>query len=202
MSLFLLSHFYNTYSHSRPQLFFFLFFFLMIRRPPRSTLFPYTTLFRSHRAGRVGCANPGPRRADGHGGAGRRGRPLRRRRRQLAPHHPHRRDHRPALPPGAATVTPKQQARTATTRRRGGAGPADAGRAQDAVALAAAVGPACVEVAPRHVRIGDGHAATLAVTGYPPEGGLAWPDIVLSWPGRVDFVEHIEPIPAATATAR
>src|SRR2546429_4571479 len=30
--------------------FFFFFFFLMIRRPPRSTLFPYTTLFRSHRA--------------------------------------------------------------------------------------------------------------------------------------------------------
>src|SRR2546421_2316394 len=30
---------------------YFLFFFLMIRRPPRSTLFPYTTLFRSHVAG-------------------------------------------------------------------------------------------------------------------------------------------------------
>src|SRR5437870_7322701 len=29
-------------------LFFLLFFFLIIRRPPRSTLFPYTTLFRSH----------------------------------------------------------------------------------------------------------------------------------------------------------
>src|SRR5260221_3823333 len=28
-------------------LFVFVFFFLMIRRPPRSTLFPYTTLFRS-----------------------------------------------------------------------------------------------------------------------------------------------------------
>src|SRR2546430_7060833 len=28
---------------------FFSFFFLMIRRPPRSTLFPYTTLFRSTR---------------------------------------------------------------------------------------------------------------------------------------------------------
>src|SRR6202167_6785826 len=28
---------------------FFFFFFLMIRRPPRSTLFPYTTLFRSLR---------------------------------------------------------------------------------------------------------------------------------------------------------
>src|SRR2546427_6938868 len=29
---------------------FIFFFFLMIRRPPRSTLFPYTTLFRSHSA--------------------------------------------------------------------------------------------------------------------------------------------------------
>src|SRR5438105_15730863 len=27
---------------------YFFFFFLMIRRPPRSTLFPYTTLFRSY----------------------------------------------------------------------------------------------------------------------------------------------------------
>src|SRR3712207_8424272 len=33
-----------------------LFFFLMIRRPPRSTLFPYTTLFRS-RTGRSSDAN-------------------------------------------------------------------------------------------------------------------------------------------------
>src|SRR2546425_8309063 len=30
------------------------FFFLMIRRPPRSTLFPYTTLFRSSVAGAIG----------------------------------------------------------------------------------------------------------------------------------------------------
>src|SRR5205085_9919479 len=37
-------------------LLFLLFFFLMIRRPPRSTLFPYTTLFRSrpHLANAVG----------------------------------------------------------------------------------------------------------------------------------------------------
>src|SRR2546425_12539210 len=34
------------------QLYFF-FFFLMIRRPPRSTLFPYTTLFRSRQSERV-----------------------------------------------------------------------------------------------------------------------------------------------------
>src|SRR6266700_6915588 len=32
---------------------FLFFFFLMIRRPPRSTLFPYTTLFRSDRRGAV-----------------------------------------------------------------------------------------------------------------------------------------------------
>src|SRR5258708_10717252 len=54
----------------------FCFFFLMIRRPPRSTLFPYTTLFRScnlpaaHRGDR---SRPGGRRlcrvlpADGRG---------------------------------------------------------------------------------------------------------------------------------------
>src|SRR2546430_15825799 len=41
-------------------IFIFFFFFLMIRRPPRSTLFPYTTLFRSCR-GEIG------RRADGWG---------------------------------------------------------------------------------------------------------------------------------------
>src|SRR2546428_7522489 len=31
-----------------------IFFFLMIRRPPRSTLFPYTTLFRSQLTGGLG----------------------------------------------------------------------------------------------------------------------------------------------------
>src|SRR5437764_15025242 len=39
-------------------LFSFLLFFLMIRLPPRSTLFPYTTLFRSHTFG--GNAGHGP----------------------------------------------------------------------------------------------------------------------------------------------
>src|SRR5258706_3997415 len=46
-----------------------MFFFLMIRRPPRSTLFPYTTLFRSPPPKRVqaaavavlaGARSPGP----------------------------------------------------------------------------------------------------------------------------------------------
>src|SRR3712207_8657351 len=38
---------------------FYVFFFLMIRRPPRSTLFPYTTLFRSaFFLGQAGLLNP------------------------------------------------------------------------------------------------------------------------------------------------
>src|SRR3989475_13006898 len=41
-----LLHFLSFYL-SRYSLHFLFFFFLMIRRPPRSTLFPYTTLFRS-----------------------------------------------------------------------------------------------------------------------------------------------------------
>src|SRR2546430_12427891 len=40
---------------------FLFFFFLMIRRPPRSTLFPYTTLFRSlHGAAELPAAVSGP----------------------------------------------------------------------------------------------------------------------------------------------
>src|SRR5438309_11050484 len=38
------------------------FFFLLIRRPPRSTLFPYTTLFRSQHAVRVDRAGAGRQR--------------------------------------------------------------------------------------------------------------------------------------------
>src|SRR3712207_8998874 len=55
----------------------FLFFFLMIRRPPRSTLFPYTTLFRSphrggdrrRRHGGLGTVG-GLRRSHGNGSSG------------------------------------------------------------------------------------------------------------------------------------
>src|SRR3989442_11967872 len=45
---------------------FFFFFFLMIRRPPRSTLFPYTTLFRSQRPHRLVS---GPRSGESAGAA-------------------------------------------------------------------------------------------------------------------------------------
>src|SRR2546430_4903165 len=49
------------YRRSPPPL---IFFFLMIRRPPRSTLFPYTTLFRSEIAGEEIARRhrPAPRR--------------------------------------------------------------------------------------------------------------------------------------------
>src|SRR2546429_5951070 len=54
----------------------YLYFFLMIRRPPRSTLFPYTTLFRSRRgralsrlSGLRARGSPDPRRASRPGSA-------------------------------------------------------------------------------------------------------------------------------------
>src|SRR5256885_9807110 len=49
----------------------FVFFFLMIRRPPRSTLFPYTTLFRSARLadGNQGGDREGVDRPRRHRGA-------------------------------------------------------------------------------------------------------------------------------------
>src|SRR3989449_10042728 len=57
------------------------FFFLMIRRPPRSTLFPYTTLFRSLSRAGGALGQRGSRRAHGH---------LRRRRAGLAADLPQR----------------------------------------------------------------------------------------------------------------
>src|SRR5256885_14886728 len=50
MSIATLILFHSTFVYSHyilPLGYYFFFFFLMIRRPPRSTLFPYTTLFRS-----------------------------------------------------------------------------------------------------------------------------------------------------------
>jgi type IV secretory pathway VirB4 component len=68
--------------------------------------------------------------------------------------------------------------------------------------LAAAVTPASVEVTPRWLRIGDGYAATLVVTGYPAEVGPAWLEPLLSYPGRVDVTLHIDPLPAPIAASR
>src|SRR5258708_13780333 len=58
---------------------FLLFFFLMIRRPPRSTLFPYTTLFRSRTSPR--SARPPGSSSPTSPSRSRRGHPCSRRRR-------------------------------------------------------------------------------------------------------------------------
>src|SRR5438034_10488837 len=55
--------FFSAYMHSYYvylSLFFSCFFFLMIRRPPRSTLFPYTTLFRSFQVPALVVPNDDP----------------------------------------------------------------------------------------------------------------------------------------------
>ena len=86
-----------------------------------------------------------------------------------------------------------------TTKHRA----ADTGADSDAGSLLAAVtGPAAVEVGPRFVRVGDGYAATLIVTGYPAEVGPAWLEPLLSWPGRLDVAVHIEPMTTTDAATR
>ncbi|MFC5005490.1 VirB4 family type IV secretion system protein, partial [Dactylosporangium cerinum] len=72
----------------------------------------------------------------------------------------------------------------------------------DTPGIAGLVGPAAVEQTPHHLRVGDGYVATLIVTGYPPEVGMSWLEPILAWPGRLDVVQHIEPVPAVTAAAR
>jgi PrgI family protein len=59
-----------------------------------------------------------------------------------------------------------------------------------------------LEVSPRRVRVGDGWAATLAVTGYPAQVGPAWLEPLTAWPGRLDVCVHVDPIPAPVAAAR
>ncbi|MFY1673928.1 VirB4 family type IV secretion system protein [Plantactinospora sp. WMMB334] len=68
--------------------------------------------------------------------------------------------------------------------------------------VAAVVAPASVEVTPRFLRVGDGYAATLAVSGYPAEVGPGWLEPLLAWPGRLDLALHIDPLPAPIAAAR
>lgn len=70
--------------------------------------------------------------------------------------------------------------------------------------LAAVVGPHAVEVGPNDVRVGDGWAASLVVTGYPAQVGVAWLEPVLATSGgaaRVDVALHVTPLPAAAAAA-
>src|SRR2546427_11605525 len=76
----------------------FFFFFLMIRRPPRSTLFPYTTLFRSA-VNQLGRDTPDPE-GHRHPIRDRHAFRLREEGARRQPHGPHLPTHRDGDPPG------------------------------------------------------------------------------------------------------
>src|ERR1043166_8403850 len=94
------------------------FFFLMIRRPPRSTLFPYTTLFRSHRLSRLAArlvSGHRLRRAPGPGAQADAGD-------ARGPHLQHRprlRLHHPGLPRHAAQRARRPRQAVSAALRRG-----------------------------------------------------------------------------------
>src|SRR6266536_361126 len=68
--------------------------------------------------------------------------------------------------------------------------------------LAGVAGPDCVEVGARRLQLGDGYAATFAVTGYPATVGGVFLETIFSWPGRMDVAIHIDPIPADVASGK
>lgn len=72
----------------------------------------------------------------------------------------------------------------------------------DTTGLAATVAPASVEVTPRFLRVGDGYATSMIVTGYPAEVGRSWLEPLLSWPGRLDLALYIDPVPSPIAASR
>src|SRR5579863_5867169 len=112
-------------SYSSQYLFF---FFLMIRRPPRSTLFPYTTLFRS---GVLRAEGKVPRRPVARRGVRRRpvgaGRAFQRR---AAPGRGGRpaRGRRPGPGPRPPYVPPRQGGQARGAYRRGPGGRPEGGR--------------------------------------------------------------------------
>lgn len=84
--------------------------------------------------------------------------------------------------------------RRPTTHRRGNRPGSPAGLAVG--------GPDAVEVHARRLRLGDGWAATLIVTGYPAEVGPGWLEPLLCYPGRLDVALHIDPVPPAVAARK
>src|SRR6266436_3434279 len=105
----------SCFNFSKVIFFFCFVFFLMIRRPPRSTLFPYTTLFRSH-----------PLVGVGHGSRSRRQRAIVRRRDGISTsraaqvaHHFRQRDATDRNVAPAATREPRTRARSPEAGRPG-----------------------------------------------------------------------------------
>jgi type IV secretory pathway VirB4 component len=75
-------------------------------------------------------------------------------------------------------------------------------RPQPVRAMETMPAPESVQVAPRHLRIGDMFAASFAVTGFPSEVGAGWLEPLLTYPGRLDVSLHIEPIETQVAAER
>jgi len=69
-------------------------------------------------------------------------------------------------------------------------------------AAAAAFVPDALSIAPRHLDVGGGFLATMAITGYPREVHAGWLAPLLTYPGRVDVAVHVEPIDPVTAARR
>jgi hypothetical protein len=98
-----------------------------------------------------------------------------------------------APPPGRYPGgTRRGRWRAAQASRRSASAPAGTG----------GIGPASIEVTPRFLRLGDGYAATLAVTAYPDEVSAGWLEPLLTHPGQVDVALHVEPVPAGVAADR
>lgn len=72
----------------------------------------------------------------------------------------------------------------------------------DNVGRLKATGPDAVEVSGRHLRVGDGFTATLAVTGYPAEVSAGWLEPLLGYPGRLEVAIHVEPVAPQVAADR
>lgn len=68
--------------------------------------------------------------------------------------------------------------------------------------MALVVGPGGVEATPGYLRVDDGYATTLVVTGYPTEVGAAWLEPLLAWPGRLDVAVFADPISPQVAATR
>lgn len=75
-------------------------------------------------------------------------------------------------------------------------------RRRQIAGAAAGFGPDSLAIGTRHLEVGTGWVATLAVTGYPREVTAGWLAPLLSHPGRLDVALHIDPVDPVTAASR
>ncbi|MBF6456043.1 MULTISPECIES: PrgI family protein [Nocardia] len=76
------------------------------------------------------------------------------------------------------------------------------GAGRRAPVTAGEFGPDSLAIEARHLEVGSGWVATLAVTGYPREVTAGWLAPLLSHPGRLDVAVHVDPVDPVTAASR